>query len=124
MTQLRTQQCNSTSTPLNNSYSPQVDDYVRWNHNGNVDEGWVYFKGDEYLTIEVSVKDKPKCEYTKEEKHKKVHCLVVCHHWYWNELEYVKNRRPPDISEYKSQSRAYVDISSYKSQEGRYQDPQ
>ena len=109
---------------LNNSYSPQVDDYVKWHHNGSVDEGWVYFKGDEYLTIEVSVKDKPKCEYTKEEKHKKVHCLVVCHHWFWNELEYVKNRRPPDISEYKSQSRAYVDISEYKSQENRYTDPQ
>ena len=113
---------------LNNSYSPQVDDYVKWEHNGNVDEGWVYFKGDEYLTIEVSVKDKPKCEYTKEEKHKKVHCLVVCHHWFWNELQYVKNRRAPDISDYKSQSRAYVDISdaiaTYKSQENRYQDPQ
>ena len=119
-----TPQCNSTSMDLNNSYSPQVDDYVKWEHNGNVDEGWVYFKGDEYLTIEVSVKDKPKCEYTKEEKHKKVHCLVVCHYWFWNELEYVKNRRAPDISEYKSQSRAYVDISEYKSQENRYTDPQ
>jgi len=104
MTQLHTQQCNSISTPLNNSYSPQVDDYVKWRN----DEGWVYFKGDEYLTIEVSVKDKPKCEYTKEEKHKKVHCLVVCHHWYWNELQYVKNRRE----------------DTYKSQEHRYQDPQ
>ena len=108
MTQLRTQQCNSTSTPLNNSYSPRVHDYVKWEHNGHTDEGWVYFVGDEYLTIEVSVKDKPKCEYTKEEKHKKVHCLVVCHHWYWNELQYVKNRRE----------------DTYKSQEHRYQDPQ
>jgi hypothetical protein len=124
MTPRPTAQCNSTSTDSNNSYSPRVDDYVKWHHNGSVDEGWVYFKGDEYLTIEVSVKDKPKCEYTKEEKHKKVHCLVVCHYWYWNELEYVKNRRPPDISEYKSQSRAYVDISEYKSQENRYTDPQ
>lgn len=93
MTQLLTQQCNSTSTPLNNSYSPRVDDYVKWHHNNLTDEGWVYFVGNEYLTIEVSVKDKPKCEYTKEEKHKKVHCLVVCYKWDWNELEYITNRR-------------------------------
>ena len=109
MTQLHTQQCNSISTPLNNSYSPpkvsayapQVDDYVKWRN----DEGWVYFKGEEYLTIEVSVKDKPD-ELVN--MHKKVHCLVVCHHWYWNELQYVKNRRE----------------DTYKSQEHRYQDPQ
>ena len=112
MTQLRTQQCNSISTPLNNSYSPRVDDYVKWNHNGHVDEGWVYFVGDEYLTIEVSVKDKPKCEYTRNEKHKKVHCCVVCFPQYWHELQYIKNRRDP------------IDIDSYKSQEGRYSDPQ
>ena len=43
--------------------------------------------GDEYLTIEVSVKDKPD-ELVN--MHKKIHCLVVCHHWYWNELEYVR----------------------------------
>ena len=96
---------------LNNSYSPQVDDYVKWNHNGLVDEGWVYFVGDEYLTIEVSVKDKPKCEYTKDEKHKKVHCLVVCYNWYWNELEYVKNRRSDST------------FDEYKSQEYRHRDP-
>ena len=87
------------------NYTPQVDDYVKW----RTDEGWVYFKGDEYLTIEVSVKDKPD-ELVN--MHKKVHCLVVCHHWYWNELQYIKNRRDP------------INIDSYKSQEGRYQDPQ
>ena len=109
MTQLRTQQCNSISMDLSNSYSPRVDDYVRWEHNGHIDEGWVYFVGEEYLTIEVSVKDKPD-ELVN--MHKKVHCLVVCHHWYWKELQYIKNRRDP------------IDIDSYKSQEGRYQDPQ
>ena len=34
------------------TYIPQVDDYVRWNRPGmpdHVDEGWVYFKGDEFL---------------------------------------------------------------------------
>ena len=90
------------------TYTPKVHDYVKWEHNGHIDEGWVYFIGDEYLTIEVSVKDKPD-ELVN--MHKKVHCLVVCHHWYWNELQYIKNRRDP------------IDIDSYKSQEGRYQDP-
>ena len=90
MTQLLTQQCNSTSTPLNNSYSPRVDDYVKWHQNNLTDEGWIYFVGDEYLTIEVSVKDKPD-ELVN--MHKKVHCLVVCYKWDWSELEYITNRR-------------------------------
>ena len=34
-------------------YTPIVDDYVKWKDI----EGWVYYKGDEYLTIEVGVKD-------------------------------------------------------------------
>ena len=29
------------------TYEPQVDDYVIWKRpNGDIDEGWVYFKGD------------------------------------------------------------------------------
>jgi hypothetical protein len=87
-------------------YSPVVDDYVKWKDI----EGWVYYKGDEYITIEVGVKDKPKCEYTQNEKHKKIHCLVVCQTWYWDELKYVKNRRSSHYSEYKSQSDRYLDI--------------
>ena len=28
-------------------YEPEVDDYVIWNRpNGDIEEGWVYFKGD------------------------------------------------------------------------------
>ena len=93
-------------------YTPQVDDYVRWERStGMVDEGWVYFKCDETLSIEVAVKDKPHCEYTKEQKHKKIHVLVCCPSFQWHELEYVKNRRDNNIDE-------------YKSQEGRYLDPQ
>ena len=42
--------------------------------------------------------------------HKKHHILIVCHHWDWHELEYIKNRRG--------------DIDTYKSQVGRYSDPQ
>ena len=73
-------------------YTPKIDDYVKWHHNGKIDEGWVYFKGDDYITLEAKVKDKPYCEYVKEEKHKKIHVLVVCHNWYWENLEYVKTR--------------------------------
>ena len=108
-----TAQCNSNSTDLNNSYSPRVDDYVRWVDSlGRITEGWVYFASEHYITIEVSVKDKPKCEYTRNEKHKKVHCLVCCFPYDWKDLQYVKNRRDR------------IDIDQYKSQEGRYSDPQ
>ena len=76
-------------------YTPQIDDYVVWNRSsGRKDEGWVYFVDDDYITIETGIKDKPHCEYSKEQKHKKIHTLVVCHTWYWNQLEYIKNRRP------------------------------
>ena len=90
-------------------YSPRVDDYVKWNHYNKIEEGWVYFVSDEYISIEVAVKDKPRCEYTKEEKHKKIHVLVVCQRWYWDELEYVKNRRGVDVDQYKSQEGRYID---------------
>ena len=94
------------------SYVPRLDDYVVWKDSlGRVSEGWVYFVNEAYITIEVSVKDKPPCEYTRNEKHKKIHCLVCCFSQNWHELEYVKNRRESNIDE-------------YKSQEGRYLDPQ
>lgn len=66
-------------------YIPKVNDYVKWK---NID-GWVYFKDDEYITIEIAVKEK-KC--TKGTHHKKDHILVVCYHNQWKELEYVKSR--------------------------------
>ena len=29
------------------NYEPEIDDYVIWNRpNGDIEEGWVYFKGD------------------------------------------------------------------------------
>ena len=88
----------------NNSYSPQVDDYVKW----KTDEGWVYFICPDYLTIEVRVKDK--CEQNIKDcpLHKKTHVLVVCYEQYWNELKYVKNRREEDT--YKSQQHRYSDL--------------
>ena len=69
---------------------PQIDDYLRW---GDL-EGWVYFKyPNYYVTIEIGVKPKPNCEYTRLEKHKYIHTLVCCFHWDWKELEYIHSRK-------------------------------
>lgn len=86
------------------SYVPNVDDYVIWKDL----KGWVYFKCDQYITIEIGVKDKPD-DLVK--MHKKTHCCVLCFPEDWHELEYVKNRRNS------------VDADQYKSQEHRYSDP-
>ena len=64
---------------------PKINDYVKWR---NI-EGWVYFFDNEYITIEVGTKDKPDDLVPM---HKKNHILIVCHNWYWDELEYVKSR--------------------------------
>ncbi len=77
------------------SYVPIVDDYVIW-HCEPPFEGWVYFADSEYVTIEIGVKDKPPCQYTRNEKHKKIHTLLLCYPSRWHELEYVKNRRECD----------------------------
>ena len=108
-------------------YEPQVDDYVIWKRpNGDIDEGWVYFKGDpvdnekrrkqgwnplsQYITIETHVYEKKECVYTsgKPMRHKNIHCLLICNRENWNELRYVKNRRDDDtdiVNMYKSQDR-------------------
>ena len=96
-------------------YTPKLDDYVKWTDSlGKVVEGWVYFVDQSYITIEIGVKDKPPCEYTKNEKHKKVHCLVLCFPENWHELEYVKNRREKeeddDVYPYKSQPYRDADL--------------
>ena len=74
------------------NYEPEVDDYVIWKHeDGSVDEGWVYFKGDEvdnelrikhgwnpvprYITIETGIRPKPKCNIAKNDPHKYIHTL-------------------------------------------------
>tara|TARA_A100001201_G_scaffold125094_1_gene109320 strand:- start:691 stop:996 length:306 start_codon:yes stop_codon:yes gene_type:complete len=99
-----------SSVETKTSYLPQIDDYVKWNHNGQCDEGWVYFTCPDYITIEVRVKDKCEQNIIDCPIHKKTHVLVVCHSWYWNELEYVNNRRSGE--------------NLYKSQQHRYSDPQ
>ena len=77
-------------------YEPKVNDYVIWDKGGseNNDEGWVYFKSDEYITIETGIKPKPKDEYTnKHTRHKYIHTLLLCPHQFWGELKYVKSRK-------------------------------
>jgi len=74
-------------------YLPQVDDYVKWNKNKVDIEGWVYFADSEYITIEIGVKCKDNENIKDCPIHKKTHCLVVCHHSYWKDLKYIKNRR-------------------------------
>ena len=130
------------------NYEPEVDDYVIWNRpNGDIEEGWVYFKGDpvdnekrikdgwnsvsRYITIETNVRDKPDCFYTsgKPMLHKKIHTLLLCNEDCWHELEYVKHRNTREIQHYSQ----YDDVSGiqeegdklskmYKSQEGRLPD--
>jgi hypothetical protein len=71
------------------TYKPQIDDYVIWKENS----GWVYFVDDLYITIETGIKPKPNCEYTKIERHKYIHTLLVCYPQYWKDLEYVHTRK-------------------------------
>ena len=75
------------------SYKPQVDDYVIWNRGDLVHKGWVYFADEKYITIETGIKPKPNCEYTKNERHKYIHTLLLCFPHQWNQLEYVHTRK-------------------------------
>ena len=71
------------------TYKPQIDDYVIWKDQC----GWVYFVDSLYITIEIGVKPKPNCEYTREEKHKYIHTLLLCYPHQWKDLTYVKSRK-------------------------------
>ncbi len=74
-------------------YVPKLHDYVKWHHNRFIHEGWVYFVDEEYISIELGVSDKPVCDLTSHHKHRKNHILLVCQHFYWHELEYIKSRK-------------------------------
>ena len=86
------------------NYIPQVDDYVKWKDH----EGWVYFKCDQSISIELGVKNKV-CHQHGASHHKKNHILLVCYSFQWNELVYVKNRRDRSDDDYKSQDGRYID---------------
>ena len=130
------------------NYEPEVDDYVIWNRpNGDIEEGWVYFKGDpvdnekrikdgwnsvsRYITIETNVRDKPDCFYTSviPMRHMMIHTLLLCNEECWHELEYVTLRRTREILHYsqyddvnQENQLAKSGVEMYKSQEGRLQD--
>jgi hypothetical protein len=75
------------------SYEPKVNDYVKWNK-GKV-EGWVYFKGEEYVTIEVNVRPKNCENYEACCLHRNDRLLVLCYTQQWNELDYITSRESP-----------------------------
>ena len=91
------------------TYNPQVNDYVIWKRNGLLDQGWVYFVSEpidnekriknnwrpvaRYVTIEVGVREKPECQYDKNNPHKYVHILLCCYENQWKELKFVKKRK-------------------------------
>ena len=86
------------------TYTPKLNDYVKWTNSHTNIEGWVYFVDSAYCTIEIGVKDKPdNLVYF----HKKTHCCVLCYPENWKELEYIKSRDCQD--EYKSQPYRYID---------------
>jgi len=82
-------------------YEPEVDDYVRWDKSTsmNVDEGWVYFKCNQYITIETGVRPRPSCDCTNGKKrlHYNIHTLLLCHNEQWGQLEYIKKRENKHI---------------------------
>lgn len=86
------------------TYKPQIDDYVKWKNH----EGWVYFFDYEYITIEIGVTEKDENNIKHCPIHKKTHCLLLCYHSQWKELEYLTNRRNSE-DEYKSQQYRYSD---------------
>jgi len=71
------------------SYEPQVNDYVKWKKGV---EGWVYFKGKEYITIEKLVRPKDDTNYQCCSLHRNDRLLVICYKEHWSELQYVKSR--------------------------------
>ena len=89
---------------MDEPYVPKVNDYVIWDKGDyGVEKGWVYFYSDEYITIEVGVKPKPKEEYVQHHRHKMIHTLLLCHSPYWKDLQYVKSRTPKEQIEHYSQ---------------------
>ena len=72
------------------SYKPKVDDYVEWNTKRH--KGWVYFKCDDYITIETRVWEKDQENYEHCPIHRNDRTLVLCYRSQWNELEYIKCR--------------------------------
>jgi len=75
------------------SYVPKLNDYVIWNGYCNTLEGWVYFVGDQYITIEIKVTPKHPEDLPNGTHHRNERTCVVCYREQWNELVYVKSRK-------------------------------
>ena len=71
------------------SYEPQVNHYVKWTK--GVD-GWIYFKCEEYVTIEYNVRPKDEVNLECCPIHKNDRLLVICYKEQWYQLEYIKSR--------------------------------
>lgn len=73
-------------------YTPKINDYVKWNKV----EGWVYFVHEDYITIEIAVRDKDPDDLGYVPFHRKHHCLILCYRECWKDLVYVKSRECQD----------------------------
>ncbi len=115
-------------------YEPEVNDYVVLDQGQyGITEGWVYFKCPvmekkkgftetaRYITIETHVTDKPDCEYSKNDFHKKNHCLVLCFESDWKDLKFIKRRKSKYDNTIILEAKD-IDENTYKSQEFRDQD--
>ena len=72
------------------SYQPKVNDYVTWK---DYVEGWVYFKCDEYITIEILVTPRHSEDIGHTPFHRNDRLLVICYTEEWKELKYVRSRQ-------------------------------
>jgi hypothetical protein len=81
------------------TYIPQVNDYVLWEKGKFSVEGWVYFKDNDYLTIETKVYPKHPEDLPHGTYHRNERTLVICYPESWKQLKYVKTRN--DIYESK-----------------------
>ena len=75
-------------------YEPKVNDYVLWKQNVGVDiEGWIYFKDNDYLTIEINVKPKHEEDLVHSGFHRNERTLILCYRQSWKDLKYIKSRK-------------------------------
>lgn len=72
------------------NYRPEINHYVKWTKGV---EGWIYFKCNEYITIEVSVRPKDCENYQACCLHRNERVLVLCYSSQWKELTHVKSRK-------------------------------
>lgn len=70
-------------------YEPKVNDYVVWK---NDIKGWVYFKDNQYITIEMLVTPRHREDVGHTPFHRNDRLLIICYREQWKELKYIKSR--------------------------------